>query len=48
MTDMTDIIHRQCSFITMETVNYYMYMQRGSNVYAVLRDANKAFDRIGT
>ena len=34
----------QCTFVAMETVNYYL--QGGSNVYSVLLDASKAFDRV--
>lgn len=33
-----------CSFVAMEAVNHYV--QRGANVYSVLLDASKAFDRV--
>ena len=34
----------QCTYVLMETVNYFNY--HGSNVYALLLDATKAFDRV--
>ncbi len=33
-----------CTFVAMETINYYV--QGGSNVFSVLLDASKAFDRV--
>ena len=35
----------QCTFVVKETVNYYL--NSGSNVYSMLLDASKAFDRVG-
>ena len=34
----------QCTYVLMETVSYYNY--HGSNVYSLLLDATKAFDRV--
>ena len=34
----------QCTYVLLETVNYFNY--HGSNVYALLLDATKAFDRV--
>ena len=33
-----------CTFLVVETIQYYRF--RGSNVYALLLDASKAFDRV--